>query len=328
MSDPYSKAVEAYKQGDAKKAIKYFKKSVELVDRIGRQKLKGEILQSLAFAYIMNGQSLDGIKTMKESIIIFDKLKLPIKVVEGLAYIGALNFKLKKNNLAIKYYLEAQRIIKEKKLHVQCRELEADICADLGSIYDIENKFHLALENFNRALKLYRKSENFRGEARTYLDLGIMYYHQENYDDAKSILDKAIRNLKKFNELESIADSHLTLGKVFQELKNWDSALKEYNKALSLYEIKNNPVGIAESMLGIGISYIYIKGKELDSKKYLNDTLKLFKKMKNKKLEGVCLAWLAKLKKKLGEPDAQKFKNLAIKKLSEIGKEDLFTKIK
>ena len=328
MSDPYSKAVEAYKKGDSKNAIKHFKKAIKLADKINKQKIKGEILQTLAFAYTMDGQLQEGIKSMKASVIIFDKYKLYIKVVEGLAYIGALNFKIKQIELALKYYNEAQRIIRVKKIHNQCRELEADICADLGSIYDNKEKFVISLEKYNRALKLYRKTENKRGEARTYLDVGIMYSHQDNYDEAKTNIEKALKWLKKFNDLGSMADCHLTLGNIYKEQKNWSHSMTELKKALVIYETQNNPIGIAESIMGIGIAQGNIKGKELDAKKNLQQAIIFMEKLKDNKLEGICLAWLAKIKNNLGEPDAEKFKNKAVKILSKIGKEKLLTKIK
>lgn len=328
MSDPYSKAVEAYKEGKTKKAINNFKKAINLADKLGKNKIKGEILQNLAFAYTMDGQIKEGINTMKQSVLIFEKLKLAVKLVEGLAYIAALNFKLDKIHLALKYYEEAQRIIREQRLFNQCRELEADICADIGSIYDKLEKYTPSLENYNRALKLYRKSKNPRGEARTYLDLGVMQFHQENYDEAKSNIQKAIKGLKEFNDLNNIADSYLALGNIYKEQKNWSNAISELETSLKLYEALENAPGVAESLMGIGISQAHIEGKEKECEENLKKSLDLMKKLKNEKLEGVCLAWLAKIKKKLGEKDADKYKKKAVKKLSNIGKEDLLSKIK
>ncbi|MHA1310088.1 MAG: tetratricopeptide repeat protein [Candidatus Helarchaeota archaeon] len=328
MSDSYSKAVDAYKKGDSKKAIKYFKKTISILDKMGKLKLKGEILQNLAFSYVLDGQLEEGIKAMKESVLIFDKLKLSTKVVEGLAYIGALNYKKKNNKLALKYYKEAERIIKEKRLYNQCKEIEADICADLGSVYDDENNFIVALENFNRAIKLYRKSNNEKGIARTYLDIGLLNFHQENYEAAKSSIIKALKGLKRFNDIDNIADCHLILGKIYREQKNWGSSLNECEKALKFYELRENKLGIAESTLGIGIAKGSITGQEREGVKILQQSLTLIKKLKDTFLEGLCLAWIAKVKKKLGDSDSVKYKNMAIKKLSIIGKEGMLAKIK
>ncbi|MHA1229480.1 MAG: tetratricopeptide repeat protein [Candidatus Helarchaeota archaeon] len=328
MSDPYSKAVEAYKKGDTKKAIKNFKKAADLAEKYGKIKIKADILQSLAFAYLLDGNMTEGIKTMKEAVIIFDKTKQPIKVIEGLAYIGAINYKMNKNKLALKYYKEAERIIKEKNLYNQCRKIEADICADMGSIYDKENNFSAALECYNRAIKLYKKDGDKLGEGRTYLDLALLYYHNENYNDARSFVHKALNWLKKSSDTNSLADCYFLLGKIDFELKNWEKAISEFEKARALYEVKKNNEGIVESSLWIGASLIHIEDKELEAKKILEKSLTEAKKLKDIRIEGLCLAWLSLLKRKLGEKDAKKFKELALNKLSEIGMEKLMVKIK
>ncbi|MBD3228646.1 MAG: tetratricopeptide repeat protein [Candidatus Lokiarchaeota archaeon] len=328
MSDPYSKAVEAYKSGKPKKAIKHFKKAVKLAQKIGKNKIKAEILQNLAFAYTRNNQLKEGISAMKESVLIFEKLKNPLKIVEGLAYIGALNFKMKNIKLALKYYNEAERIIKEKRLQRQCQELEADICADLGSIYDSKEKYTQSLENYNRALKLYRKAGKKIGEARTYLDLGIMNFHQDNLDEAKSNIHNALRTLERYNDLHSIADCHLSLGNIHKEQSNWENAIEEFMYSLELYKGLENPKGVAESLMGLGISQAHIKGKEEDAKENLEQSMKIAQKeIKDERIEGVCLAWLAKIKKSLGEKDAKKYKNKAVKVLSKIGDQGTLSEI-
>jgi len=327
MSDPYSKGIEAFKKGEAKKAINNFKKAVNIASKLGKNKIKAQILENLAFAYVMNSQYTEGIKALKDAVLIFSKFKMDYKVIECLAYIGALYLKINNIELALKYYKEAQKIIREKRLYSQCRKIEADICSDLGTIFDKEQKYIQSLENYNRALKLYKKLGDKYSENAIYLDIGLMYFHKGSYDEASINVLKALKGYKEFNNINGQAECHIMLGNIYQEQNKWNSSLKEYQTALKYYTSLNEQIGVAKSKMGIGICLSHLNNNK-EALDYLIDASNIFKKLKNEELEALCYAWIGKIKQKLGDSNYKKYKDIALSKLTKLNKKNFLSKIK
>ncbi|MFN7909386.1 MAG: tetratricopeptide repeat protein [Microcystis sp.] len=104
-----------------------------------------------------------------------------------------------------------------------------------GGIYYNQQKYELALSDYNKAIELNR---NF---AMAYYNRGLLYYNQQKYDLALSDYSKAI----DINRNDAVA--YVNRGILYDDLQKYDLALADYTKAIELnpnYALAYNNRGI------------------------------------------------------------------------------------
>ncbi|GBD52823.1 tetratricopeptide repeat protein [Microcystis aeruginosa NIES-298] len=125
-----------------------------------------------------------------------------------------------------------------------------------GSNYYLQKKYELALDDFNKAMKLnpnYALAYSGRGElyyyqkkydlaladfnkaieinsdyAEAYVNRGFIYYNQQKYDLALSDWNKAIEINPNY------ANAYYNRGNLYYDLQKYDLALSDYSKAIEL----------------------------------------------------------------------------------------------
>ncbi|REJ43621.1 MAG: tetratricopeptide repeat protein [Microcystis flos-aquae DF17] len=91
-----------------------------------------------------------------------------------------------------------------------------------GSNYSLQKKYELALDDFNKAMKL---NPNY---AMAYFGRGELYYYQKKYELALADFNKAI-------ELNpNHAGAYVNRGIIYYEQKKYELALADFNKAIEL----------------------------------------------------------------------------------------------
>ncbi|MCA2666506.1 MAG: tetratricopeptide repeat protein [Microcystis sp. M079S1] len=91
-----------------------------------------------------------------------------------------------------------------------------------GIIYDNQQKYELALSDWNKAIEI---NPNF---ALAYNNRGLLYYNQQKYDLALSDYSKAI----EINPNDAYA--YVSRGNLYSDLRKYDLALSDYNQAIRI----------------------------------------------------------------------------------------------
>ncbi len=106
-----------------------------------------------------------------------------------------------------------------------------------GTLYDDQQKYELALADYNQAIELNR---NF---AMAYYNRGGLYQDLGKYDLALSDYSKAIEINRSY------AEAYYNRGNLYKDLQKYDLALSDYSKAIEI-----NP-NLAEAYVNRGVLY-------------------------------------------------------------------------
>jgi len=138
---------------------------------------------------------------------------------------------------ALRHYNDAKTLNKKLKSPAK----EAEICRNIGDMYEKRNALGQALENYEQSLELSKLLHNPKEIAKTYKGLGRIHRKMGEGDKALECLGKSLEILKRQGlELEA-AKCYNYLGRIFVERGELDKALEQYEESMALSEKLNDP---------------------------------------------------------------------------------------
>ena len=158
----------------------------------------------------------------------------------------------------VKSYFQINEFTQGEELLLKLEKQNfAPVFVLLGNIYERTGKYNLAINQFNKAIKLNKNN----GEA--YNNLGVVYKNKGVYMNAIFCFQKALTCIGER------ADIHYNLGNTYKALENYSRAIDEFNKALELdpdFIMAYNNLGIVfEEINNLKkAEAIYKKGLEID----------------------------------------------------------------
>ena len=177
---------------------------------------------------------------------------------EQSSYTKALQFELK----AVKIYEENHNLEKSAQLYnnigivyraqgedfkalnyfVKCLKIQEKLgdknvaitTTNIGNIYLSQNNFAQAMDFYQKAIALFNKNPNARGEGELYNNIGLYYQKNKNPEKALESFSKATVYFKSIDDKFGISDTYFFIGDIYFEQKNYDKALENTNKSLAL----------------------------------------------------------------------------------------------
>lgn len=116
--------------------------------------------------------------------------------------------------------------------------------ASTGIVYSQQSNHYMALENYEKALKLYREVGQKVNISKALNNIGIVYKAQQNYPKALEYFKKAHAIQREIGE-QNEAVTLTNIGVIYFETKNDEQAIKYYNQAKMLFEENGNQYGLA-----------------------------------------------------------------------------------
>jgi tetratricopeptide (TPR) repeat protein len=152
--------------------------------------------------------------------------------------------------------------------------------ASAGVVYSEESNYYMALENYQKALKLYGEANQKNNIAKALNNIGIVYKSQQNYPKALEYLKKAFAIQSEIGE-QSAAVTLTNIGAIYFETGNEISAINYYGKAERLFQNSDNTRGFA--LLKNYLGDFYRKGHDFaKARDYYGQSLGLYEEMQNK----------------------------------------------
>lgn len=123
---------------------------------------------------------------------------------------------------------------------------QGDVLNVLGEVYLNKGQNDLALENFQKALKIYNDTKNDKGKALCLSNLGLVYWNTGNKGLALEYQQKALALRKSLysEQHPEVAASYNNLGLIYSQEKP-EQAYTYYEKALEIYKKGNRPLKVA-----------------------------------------------------------------------------------
>ncbi|MEH2254588.1 tetratricopeptide repeat protein, partial [Nostoc sp.] len=94
----------------------------------------------------------------------------------------------------------------------------------------------LAVDYYNKALKIFEDAGDLYSAASVYHQLGIVAYKQRQFDLAVDYYNKALKIFEDAGDLYSAASVYHQLGMVAEEQRQFDVAINYYQKTWEIYE--------------------------------------------------------------------------------------------
>jgi len=106
--------------------------------------------------------------------------------------------------------------------------------SNFGSVYFSQKKYQLALDFHEKALKIKQKMSDLHGQSVTLNEIGKVYDHMGNLKQAIIYSKKALNIAKKIGAKELESDANLALSKMYDKKGNKSAAYIYYKKHIEL----------------------------------------------------------------------------------------------
>ncbi|MGK7391846.1 MAG: tetratricopeptide repeat-containing sensor histidine kinase [Candidatus Cyclobacteriaceae bacterium M2_1C_046] len=152
---------------------------------------------------------------------------------------------------------------KAKRIYLKSQNIKASAYADIniGIIYKELGNYEMALEHLFSAENILSKFDRNREYSSCLNTIATIYYRQNNLVEALNYYKQSLTVREELNLEKQVAYSYNNLGIIYRNLSIYDSSLLYYNKSLKLKEKLND-------IKGIGASYNNIGRVLIDQKKY------------------------------------------------------------
>jgi serine phosphatase RsbU (regulator of sigma subunit) len=229
--------------GDISKALEYYNDGLKVREEIGDKHGIAESLNNIAIGFEKQGDiphaleyQFKGLKMQEE---IGDKKGISLSL-NNIAYIYEIQDDVQK---ALEYYQKSLYIGEEQNF----KDLVATELNNIGLVYRIQalqiNKSGIAttdsllnksMENFIRALSLFRELNDDKGIATVFQNIGMIYRDRNDYSGAMEYFNKSLDLWEKLNYKVGIASLLNNIGGLYFDKKDFTKALSYGQRAMTL----------------------------------------------------------------------------------------------
>ncbi|CAF1418187.1 unnamed protein product [Adineta steineri] len=255
-------------QGDYKKAIWYYEKSLEI-----KEKTLSSNHPSLATSYNSIGAVYKNMGEYSKALSYYEKAleirekSLPSNhphLATSYSNIGLVYKNMGEYSKALSYYEKALEI-EEKSLPSNHPDL-ATSYNNIGNVYDSMGEYSKALSSHEKALEIQQKTlpSNHPSLATSYNNIGLVYNNMEEHSKALSYYEKALEIRQKTlpSNHPDLATSYNNMGEAYRQMGEYAKALSFYEKALEIWQktLSPNHPHLATSYNNIGLAYNNMEG--------------------------------------------------------------------
>lgn len=161
------------------------------------------------------------------------------------------------------------------------RKGEAITTGLIGNCYKKFGEHQKALDYLQRALAMKRELGDRVEEGKTLSHLGLLYWEMGQYPQAIEHFNKAIAIGHELGDRILEASARNNLGLVYDELGDYRRSLDEYNRALELYKGTDFERGISDTIGNIGGKHLLL-GEYAQALTYYQQSLAIDERLKLK----------------------------------------------
>jgi tetratricopeptide (TPR) repeat protein len=228
------------------------------------------------------------LKYAEPALILADKLLVASPSPEGQYKIWLLNKKaLAINNIAYVYYnigklpLALENWQKSLKISEETGDKQniAVLYNNLATLYDTQGAIPKALEYHSKSLKLQKELGNKIGIAITLNNIGVIYDRQNEKAKAFEYFIKSVESYELAGAKDAAAHALNNIAAYYAAKNDSTNAMHYYRRSLAAMEGMNDRQGIAVSLNNIGDFYYKLHKDMQGTLKYYDKALKIYKEV-------------------------------------------------
>ncbi|MDG5492040.1 DUF2225 domain-containing protein [Psychroserpens sp. SPM9] len=230
-------------------AMAYVNEAFKLADELQSVELKARSYNIKGAIYMEQANFEKAIENFEKALQFYNSIDDLDGVAKCKNAFGVLYHYKGDTQQALKYYEEALKL--KEKLGIKNNE---GLLYNIGNIYADTGEYKKALENFEKALKINRETNDSQGILNNLNSIGNVYYMQGNYPLALKYHGESLKVAKRANDSIGIFQSYINTGNLYRMQNLNDKSLTFYNKALAIKTahyntrnitaLKNNIAGI------------------------------------------------------------------------------------
>ena len=217
--------------------------------------------------------------------------------------------------LALTHFSNAQKqyelMLEENPKDKMLQNGLARAYASAGVVYSEQSNYHMALENYRKALKLYQDNDQKANISKALNNIGIVYKAQQNNLKALEYLKKAFKIQEEIGE-QNAAVTLTNIGVIYFEAGNKPMAFRYYKMAEKRFAAMDNKRGFALFNNYLGDYYAQQNNISEAAARY-QKSLGLYEELQNKFGASLALYNIAKLH--LRQKEYQQATEIALKSL-------------
>lgn len=217
-------------------------------------------------------------------------MKLSEKINYGFGLANS-HINIGNSNIIIGNYKEAKNEFKKAQItfenllenSVENKEYKNGLArafASQGVIYSEESNYYMALELYQKALKLYQEIGQKNNISKAYNNIGIVYKSKQNNAKALEYLKKALTIQEEIGE-QTVPVTLTNIGVIYFENGTLSEAIKYYTKAEKSFQLVENNRGLALLNNYLGDYYRKLSNQP-KAISYYTTALNLYETMQNK----------------------------------------------
>jgi CHAT domain-containing protein/uncharacterized protein HemY len=145
---------------------------------------------------------------------------------------------------------------------------------NIGGIYLMKSELSKALKYMQNVLEIYKNIDDKNNIANTLQYIGVIYHYQSNYNEANKYYKEALKINKEINSELGIANNLASIGIVYKNQSNYKEAIEYMQKSLIIYDKIGEKEGVANNLGNIGVVYMYL-GDLPKALKYMQNALSI-----------------------------------------------------
>jgi serine phosphatase RsbU (regulator of sigma subunit) len=217
------------------------------------------------------------------------------------------------NNNKVKNAFEESKELIKLAEELKNPEMLASVYLKMGLLFKRSKDLEKSSSYFNKALKIYSQSHNWKGIESCYLNLGINHSNKSYNDLAIEYFERGLEVNKKTNDLNHKALLLNGMAGVYYELSNLERALQYYQQVLEISK-KNNYIDLLPNVTNNIGTVLMEMNRFNEAKPYLIEAYYLSRNQKNKSELALYSSFnLAQLYEDLGDyKSAMEYMNLYV----------------
>lgn len=277
------KASSLFDRNRLKEALEIISGNMKRIEKQGSSLQKMKALIQLSNIHFMQNRNSEGLEALNEA----SALAPEVEDENAVATVYASRARAIASHdpvEAMKLYYQALEIFTEQN---DLRN-EAVLRNNIGQIYHRQDKFELALEEYETATKLNREIGNNKELAANYNNISNALSELERYEAATDSLLKSIEINKKLGISPSLIRNYYNLAQIYLDTGEYEEAYSYYSQA---YE-ESNSINFLPGVMfhAIGLADVMLRMKEYSEvQQYIDESRELAERLEN--LEILARGW-------------------------------------
>lgn len=239
----------------------------------------------------LQGKYPQALKLYEKSLELVKKHRLSLSNLQGaLANTAMVNHLLGNNAKALDLALQSAKIFESNRLP----KMSGSPYDVLGAVFSLQQKYDLAIQNFQKSLAIKTKENNYRGMAVSANRIGSTFNQLGKYKEALVYLKQAEAFAEKVNYQHVMLDILINQSSIYRELNQTKENFTALKKAEKICKEINSPHLTGAVYGNLGLYYQGQKQYPL-AEEYLNRALKIFKEVGSLEYQGYLYQALTEL---------------------------------